>query len=334
MTPDGYISAGISGPLVAIEVGLSQSFNKQVEKAEKWLLRGPARLVILVDVNIIKLGANNFSKSFAGSTYSTLGSQDTLPYGITKEELENPKVKEMGLKIFNWHEDKTALAKLKDVNLYLYRRKSGSRPAINRDAKFVVFEELNGFTSLEYVEAFITTDDLEIKAGNHEKKISLPLHPLKACFGQALTKEQLHVAEKNARQIMRSYGHDGNTSSFQPSSGVGEGPSYLQGGREESNRPQTRKMKRKLITTGDVSSDQDSSFGPTQSFQTTSSGIFQMDPLASLDAPQFSQRSSPILSAVDLQAPKVSLASFSSALGLESSTSQPWPKHLKRKKKT
>jgi hypothetical protein len=338
MASDGSISLGIRGPVIVIEVGVSQDFNKLVKKAEKWLLRSrPTRLVILVDINIIKLGTTNHSSLLTSSASSTLGSQEALPYGITKQELENIDFEEIGLKIFNWYEDKTALAKLKDVNLYLYRRRPGSHPAISQDAKIVIFEEHSGFTNLESVEAFITTDDLEITTGDQAEKVPLPLGPLQACFDQTLAEEeQLETAKTKARQILESLGYEGEASSFQPSTGTGEGPSDLHN--EESDRPQrqTRQRKRKLNNSGDVTTDPDSSFGPTQSFQTTGSGLFPMDPLGSSDAPQYSQRSSPFLSAVDSQPANAALASFSSAVGSESSISQHQPKRLKgknRKKK-
>jgi hypothetical protein len=189
---------------------------------------------------------------------------------------------------------------------------------------------------LETLEASITTDDLEIPTANQAEKISLPLEALKACFGRALQKEQLRVAKKTARQILKSHGHEGEASSFQPSSGTGEGPSDLHNEESDRSQRQTRQMKRKLNNPGDITSDPDSSFGPTQSFQTTGSGAFPMDPLGSSDAPQYSQRSSPFQSAVDSQPANAALASFSSAGGSESSISQHQPKRLKgknRKKK-
>lgn len=317
-------------------MGVSQPFDKQVEKAEKWLLKGPARLVILVDINITTLGKGEFSSSFTSSTSSTLGSEEALPYGITKRDLESLKVKEIASKIYHWYNDKTALAKLMHVSLYLYRHKQGNPKAINQDAKFVIFEESSGFKNLGSSEGFVTTNDLDIPIGNKNENIALPFDLLQACFGPALKKEQIRIAEKKAREILILHGHEQDNSSFQPSSGAGEVHSQLQDAGlhgDVLDRPQTRQeRKRKLSSAVDVESDLDSSFGPTQSFQTTSSGVFQMDPPVPSDAPQFSQRSSPI-PPVDSQVPKASLGSFSSAVGAESSSSQLPPKRPKRKRK-
>jgi hypothetical protein len=317
-------------------VGVSQPFDKQVEKAEKWLLKGPARLVILVDIDIITLGKGEFASSFTSSTSSTLESQEALPYGITTRDLESLTVKEIASKIYNWYDDKTALAKLTHVSLYLYRHKLGNPKAINQDAKFVIFEESSGFKHWGSSEGFVTTNDLDIPIGNKEEKVALPFDRLQACFEPALKKEQIRIAEKKAREILILHGHERDNSSFQPSSGAGEGHSCLQDAGPHGDvleRPQTRReIKRKFSNAIDVGSDLDSSFGPAQSFQTTSSGVFQMDPPVPSDAPQFSQRSSPI-SPVDSQVPKASLTSFSSAVGSESSSSQLPPKRPKRRKK-
>jgi hypothetical protein len=335
LTPDGYISVETEGPIVAIEVGVSQPFGKQVEKAQKWLLKGPARLVILVDIDITTLGKGEFPSSFTSSTSSTLGSQEAPPYGITKRDLESLKVKEIASKIYNWYDDKTALAKLMHVSLYLYRHKPGNPKAINQDAKFVIFDERSGFKNWTSSEGFVTTNDLDIPIGNKKENIALPFDLLKACFDPALEKQQIRIAEKKAREILILYGHEQDNSSFQPSSGTGEIHSHLQDAGLHGDvleRPQTRQeKKRKLSSAVDVGSDLDSSFGPAQSFQTTSSGVFQMDPPVPSDAPQFSQRSSPI-PPVDSQLPKASLASFSSTVGSESSSSQRSPKRTKRKK--
>jgi hypothetical protein len=316
-------------------VGVSQPFDKQVEKAEKWLLKGPALLVILVDIDIITLGKGEFSGSFTSSTSSALGSQDALPYGITKRDLESLKVKEIASKIYNWYDDKTALAKLMHASLYLYRHKPGNPKAINQDAKFIIFEESSGFKNRGSSEGFVTTNDLDIPIGNKKEKVALPFDLLQACFGPALKKEQIRIAEKKAREILILHRHERDNSSFQPSSGTGEVHSHLQdsGPHEDVlERPQTRqKRKRKLSSAVDVGSDLDSSFGPTQSFQTTSSGVFQMDLPVPSDAPQFSQQSSSI-SPVDSQVPKASLSTFSSAAGSESSSQLP-PKRPNRKKK-
>jgi hypothetical protein len=315
-------------------VGVSQPFDKQVEKAKKWLLKGPARLVILVDIEIATLGKGEFSSSFTSSTSSTLESQEALPYGITKQDLDSLKVKEIASKIYNWYNDKTVLAKLVHVKLYLFRHKLGNPKEISQDAKFVIFEESSGFKNWGSSEGFVTTNDLDIPIGNKEK-IALPFDLLEACFGPALKKEQIRIAEKKAREILILHGHERDSSSFQPSSGAGEVHSRLQDAEPHGDvleRPQTRKgRKRKLSSAVDVGSDLGSSFDPGQSFQTTSSGVFQMDPPVPSDAPQFSQRSSPI-SPVDSQVPEASLASFSSAVGSESSSQLP-PKRPKRKKK-
>ena len=309
--------------------------HKQVEKAEKWLLKGPARLVILVDIDVITLGKGELSSSFTSSTSSTLEAQEALPYRITKQDLESLKVKEIASKIYNWYNDKTALAKLTHISLYLYRHKPGNPKAINQDAKFVIFEESSGVPNWGSLEGFVTTNDLDIPIGNKKEKVALPFDRFQACFDQALKKEQIRVAEKQAREILIFHGHERYNSSFQPSSGTGEGQSRLQGAGLHGDvleRPQTRQeRKRKLSSVVDFGSDLDSSFGPEQSFQTTSSGVFQMDPPVPSGAPHFSHRSSPM--PVDSQVPKASLASFSSTVGSESSSSQLPPKRPKRKKK-
>jgi hypothetical protein len=246
LTPNGYISVETGGPIVAIEVGVSQPFDKQVEKAQKWLLKGPTRLVILVNIDITTLGKGEFSSSLMTSTSSTLGSQEAPLYGITERDLESLKVKEIASKIYNWYDDKTALAKLMHVSLYLYRHKPGNPKAINQDAKFVIFDERSGFKNWASSEGFVTTNDLDIPIGNKQENIALPFDLLKACFGPALKKQQIRIAEKKAREILILYGHEQENSSFQPSSGIGEIHSHFQDAGLHGNvleRPQTRQRK-------------------------------------------------------------------------------------------
>jgi hypothetical protein len=170
-------------------VGVSQPFDKQVEKTEKWLLKGPVRLVILVDIDIITLGKREFSGSFISSTSSVLGSQKALLYGITKRDLESLKVKEIVSKIYNWYNNKTVLAKLIYTSLYLYRYKPGNPKAINQDTKFIIFEESSGFKNWGSSEGFVTINNLDIPIGNKKEKVTLPFDLLQACFGPALKKE-------------------------------------------------------------------------------------------------------------------------------------------------
>ena len=51
-------------------------------------------------------------------------------------------------------------------------------------------------------------NDLDIPIGNKKEKIALLFDLLQACFGPALKKEQIRIAEKKAREILILHGHE------------------------------------------------------------------------------------------------------------------------------
>jgi len=166
--------------------------------------------------------------------------------------------------------------------MYLYKRKPPPNTNdITRTAKFKIFEHGQGFTPTDSLNALIDAHDMAILSS---EKIALPLQSLEAGFNLAILKEEIKVAERRAKELLKEYQMCENASEFHPSSGAGKitDPEY--------HLPQTRGKKRK-IETAPIAVD--SSFEAPSSMG-TGSGFFAMDHQSSLEEPpQFSQKGSP-----------------------------------------
>jgi hypothetical protein len=188
----------------------------------------------------------------------------------------------LGTKILRWYKDKTVLEERElitpeKIEMHLYKRKPPPNTNdITCTAKFKIFERGQGFTPTDSLNALIDADDMSILSS---EKIALPLQSLEAGFSVAILKEEIKVAERRAKELLKEYQMGENASEFHPSSGAGKitDPEY--------HLPQTREKKRKL--------EVDSSFEASSSVG-TGSGVFVMDHQSSVEeSPQFSQRRSP-----------------------------------------
>jgi hypothetical protein len=189
----------------------------------------------------------------------------------------------LGSKILRWYKDKTVLEERElitpeKIELHLYKREPPPNTNdITCTAKFKIFERGQGFTPIDSLNALIDSDDLAILSS---EKIALPLRSLEAGFSVAILKEEIKVAERRAKELLKEYQMGENASEFHPSSGAGKitDPEY--------HLPQTREEKKRKL-------EVDSSFEASSSVG-TGSGLFVMDHQSSFEEPpQFSQRESP-----------------------------------------
>lgn len=253
--------------------------------AEKWLIGKRVQLVILVDINIDILEAQAPHDSFSSTRELEGSSESNLPYDLNITDLSEGGFETVTSKILQWYasqEPPIQLVQPRSGMIYLYRHHVEDKSRINQDEKAAFFDREKGFIDLE---VHITSKDFGIPSTGVPNIFKLPVEDLKEEFSSLLKEQEKWVAERRAQQLLEDHGHGKkNDPDYKPSLAVAKSPAFPP---FQLTKPSTRSGSRPKHTAEDPvepaisnqkkrkrKTDQSFGFGPNQSFESTSSGIF------------------------------------------------------------